>query len=264
VGQAANRPAVVLPVHDPTGQLLPHVQAVLPDLRGLFERAFVSVTRRTAEDQPAWIQWLAGERLFQPTTVAAAGPIGHQFRALYRAAALACQPERVLHLCFPDRLAFALRTGHRAQFIEDVEGLKACDIPLLFQRSEVAWRSHPANYREIEGMATRAGELLLGRRLDLTWCHLAVSARELGAISQDLQAPDLSLLAEIVLALPEGPRTREVDWLAWEDPFIAGCDPRVLRKEREASLDETRRRLSYVIPAIQLVLARAAPPRDPA
>jgi hypothetical protein len=42
-----------------------------------------------------------------------------------------------------------------------------------------------------------------------------------------------------------------VDWLAWEDPFLLGQDPDVLKHERENSLTETNKRLNYVLPMVE-------------
>ena len=41
-----------------------------------------------------------------------------------------------------------------------------------------------------------------------------------------------------------------MDWLAWEDPFILSRDATELKRERENSLDETKKRLNYVLPMI--------------
>jgi hypothetical protein len=120
------------------------------------------------------------------------------------------------------------------------------DVPLLFQRSGKAWSTHPKNYREVEHLATRAGELLLDRSLDLTWCHLVVQAQQLRQVLPHVGRPDLSMLAEMVLQLGDGVSTRDVDWLAWEDPFLSGRQADDLRREREGSVEETRKRLSCV------------------
>jgi hypothetical protein len=41
--------------------------------------------------------------------------------------------------------------------------------------------------------------------------------------------------------------------LAWEDPFLYSCNPQQLKEEREQSIRETRKRLAYVIPMLQLL-----------
>ena len=64
---------------------------------------------------------------------------------------------------------------------------------------------------------------------------------------------DLSMVGEVAIRLRDKLSTRDVDWLAWEDPFIYACDPARLKEEREASIGETRKRLSYVVPILRLL-----------
>src|SRR6185369_12610676 len=115
--------------------------------------------------------------------------------------------------------------------------------PLIFQRSEAAWETHPRNYRELEQIVTRVGELLFNRSLDFAWCHLVVQAAQLQAILPHIKNHDLSMVAEMVLLLKDEIQTQSVDWLAWEDPFICDRDPRQLKQEREQSSAETQKRL---------------------
>jgi hypothetical protein len=63
--------------------------------------------------------------------------------------------------------------------------------------------------------------------------------------------PDLSMVAEMIFHLQDGIHTRDVDWLAWEDPLILSRDPSELKHERENSLAETQKRLKYVVPMIE-------------
>jgi hypothetical protein len=64
---------------------------------------------------------------------------------------------------------------------------------------------------------------------------------------------DLSFLSEFTLFLKDELQMKEVDWLAWVDPFILSRDPKQLKAERERSIGETRKRLAYVIPILQLL-----------
>ena len=68
---------------------------------------------------------------------------------------------------------------------------------------------------------------------------------------------DLSMVAEIVLLLRDAIKTEDVDWLAWEDPFILERDALELKAERESSSAEIKRRLGYVLPMLQIL---GAPP----
>jgi hypothetical protein len=74
--------------------------------------------------------------------------------------------------------------------------------------------------------------------------------------------PDLSMVAEMIFYLQDDIKTRAVDWLAWEDPFILSRDPQGLRRERENSLEETRKRLRYVLPMIDTLTRLSANGRE--
>jgi len=107
------------------------------------------------------------------------------------------------------------------------------------------------DYRELEGMVTTVGRHLFGSELDYAWCHLAVQAGRLREIIPLVRNPDLSMVAEMIFYLQKEICTRDVDWLAWEDPFILRRDGAELKHERENDLQETQKRLSYVVPMIE-------------
>ena len=246
------RPALVTPMHDGDGMMLRHLGRVTADLKRMFGRAILGITPRTQHLHPAAVAALAEDRFFRVVALPDA-PVGVQFRALYAEAAQTCAARQALHLCFVDRVAFALQTEHREQFMADISGVRDADLPLIFDRSPAAWATHPSNYRELEGMVRWAGELALGRSLDFAWCHLVLCAGQLAAILPSVRRPDMSMVAELALALQDALRSREVDWLAWEDPFLEGRAPAVLKRERETSPAETRKRLDYVVPMLELI-----------
>jgi hypothetical protein len=134
---------------------------------------------------------------------------------------------------------------------EDIDALTATDVPLIFQRSELAWATHPQNYRQLEGIVTTVGKNLFGRELDYAWCHIAAPAKQLRKIMPKVKNPDLSVVAEMIFYLQDNVHTRDVDWLAWEDPFILARDAAALKHERENSLEETNKRLRYILPMIE-------------
>jgi hypothetical protein len=249
---------VVLPIHDPAGELLPHLLKVMPQMEGVFSRAFLGITAVTAETQPEWVDSLQTHAFFRCMIHQPGLAVGDQFRELYASAAAAYSPDTLLHLCFVDRLAFILQSEHCQPFIADMRAEHYDESPLIFLRSEASWATHPANYRAAEQMVTTAGQLLFGRTLDFAWCHLVIRADALGAIITRSKQPDMSIVAEIVVqAMGRRIHTKDVDWLAWEDPFLAGRDACRLKREREGSLQETRKRLAYVIPMLQLLDAAA-------
>jgi hypothetical protein len=249
------KPTLVMPVHDPDGVVVPHLEAIIPQLNDLCRCVYITLTPPTRDRHGDRLARLATDPFFRITYTPAGAPVGDQLRSLYAAAA-ASPPDQVLHLCFLDRVAYALGSEYRERFVADVRAATPEVTPLLYHRSEAAWRTHPCNYRELEGMATRVGELLFGRSLDLAWCHLAVRAGQLRQVLPQVRNHDLSILAEIVLPLREEVRVQEVDWLAWEDPFIYRRDPVELRTERERSPEETQKRLAYVLPILQLLCRR--------
>ena len=173
-------------------------------------------------------------------------------------AAAAYPPDTLLHLCFVDRLAFILQSEHRQPFIDDMQVAHYDESPLIFHRSEAAWATHPANYRAAEQMVTTAGELLFGRTLDFAWCHLVMRADALGGIISSTKRPDMSMVAEIVLQAMGSAHPHQRRGLAGLGRSLSdGCDACKLKREREGSLQETRKRLAYVIPMLQTLDAAA-------
>jgi hypothetical protein len=251
-----NLPAAVMPVHDPQGMLLPQLQAIGPDLRRLFSTVLIGLTAETDRRQRQIVDQMRDDEFLRIYSHGHSMPVGAEFRALYTLAAASFPSSRQLHLCFPDRLAFALRSGWRGEFLAEIAAIRDADMPLLIQRSESAWQSHPENYRRLESMVTVAGSMLFGRTLDFAWCHLVITAGQLALVLPETRRRDMSFLAEIVVLLREQIQTRDVDWLAWEDPFLLGRDPAALKAEKEADPAESRKRLAYVVPMLE-VLAEA-------
>jgi hypothetical protein len=247
------QPIIVMPMHDPTGVMLPLLASITPSLKELFAQAIVSISASTVEAQPERVAALHADGYFQVIQQEQDLSVGEDFAALYTAAAASVAPSQVLHLCFIDRVGYALSSEHRAQFMADVRAVQPEQTPLIFHRSQAAWQTHPHNYQEIEPMVTLAGQWLFGVSLDFAWCHLALQAQQLAAVMPHVKRKDISMVAEMLLPLRRQTRTREVDWLAWEDPFVYGCDAEQLKREREASLAETHKRLAYVIPMLDLL-----------
>lgn len=240
-------------MNDPSGVMFPHLEAITPQLKHIFDRAFVSVTAVTQKVQPNYMTWLAADDFFQAIYPESDMPFGDYFLALYAHAAASCHPDQILHLCFIDRVAFALQTNHQQAFAKDIQETQSENTPLIFQRSIRAWDTHPQNYRKIEHIVTEVGELLYKKTLDFVWCHIAIQASELEAILPQITSHDLSVIAEFTLVLKDKVRMKDVDWLSWEDPFIYARDPQQMKAEREQSLAETHKRLAYAIPMLNLL-----------
>jgi hypothetical protein len=244
------RPALAFPFNDPDGTMFHHLQAILPDLKGHFERAYICPPL-SALQHANQMRQLQADDFFTIFHIDRDLRIGEHFAYLYQRAAEVAPSDQIIHLCFLDRLAFALESNYRDLILSDIDFLSLSDVPLIFQRSQAAWETHPQNYRDLEGIVTTVGRNLFGRELDYAWCHIVVRAGQLREIMPLVKNPDLSMVAEMIYYLQDNIQARDVDWLAWEDPFILGRDPAELKHERENSLEETHKRLSYVLPMIQ-------------
>lgn len=246
------KPAIAFPYNDPDETMFPHLQAFLPDLKDYFERAYISPPLSTFE----WLQQkslILPDDFFVVFPTETDMPVGKRFADLYQHTAEAAPPEQPIHLCFPDRLALALEGGYRDSFLADIDSLSIDDLPLIFQRSEYAWETHPPIYRQLEGLVTTVGMNLFGRELDYAWCYLVVQAEQLGRIVPLVRDPNLSMVAEMILYMQDEVKTRDVDWLAWEDPLIFNRAADELKHERENSPTEIHKRLDYVLPMIEIL-----------
>ena len=243
------KPALAFPFSDPDGTLFHHLQAILPDLKEHFERAYICPPLSTVKRMDH-MQQLRADDFFTIFPVGREMQIGEHFAYLYQHVGDTAPANQIIHLCFLDRLAFALEGKYKESFLADIDSLSTKDLPLIFQRSQAAWETHPQNYRDLEGMVTTVGRYLFGRELDYAWCHIVVTAGELEETMPLIENPELSMIAEMIFYLQDDIKTHDVDWLAWEDPFILSRDATELKCERENSLDETKKRLNYVLPMI--------------
>jgi hypothetical protein len=251
------RPALAFPFNDPDGRMFQHLQSILPDLKGHFEHAYLCPPLSTLK----WIEHirhLQADDFFTIFPVDMAMQIGEHFAYLYQRAADMAHPDQPLHLCFLDRVAYALENEYRSSFLADIDSLAPTDLPLVFQRSKTAWETHPQNYREIEGIVTLVGRNLFGKELDYAWCHIVVRAGQLREIMPLVKNLDLSMVAEMIFYLQDDIHTRDVDWLAWEDPFMLSREADELKHERKNSLEETQKRLSYALPMIETLTRLSA------
>lgn len=242
---------LVTPINDPEGAMFPHLKQLTPLLKTIFAKAFVSIPATTVEKQADYLAWIESEPFYDVLRCDGDPPVGHYFAELYRYAARLSQPDDLLHLCYIDRLSFALETAYRDAFIRDVQAVCLEDTPLIFERSAKAWETHPQNYREIEHMVTRVGELLFGESWDFGWCYLVATPEQLNTALESVDNPQISMVADIVIELRDVIRHQAVDWLAWEDPYLLNVDAVTLKAQREASQQEVFKRLAYAIPMMQ-------------
>jgi hypothetical protein len=240
-------PALAMPFHDPDGRWFTHLERVMPQLKSLFERAYLNITPPTQTAQPSAVQRLQCDPFFRLSFSQPGSQAGDHCMGAYQQAAQKCNVDQVVHLCYVDRLVFILQSEHSATFAADLKALAPGQTPLLFTRSEAAWSAYPRNYFDCEMMTVRSGELLFGRS-------------QLRPTLPRIHSHDFGVQAELALLLKDQLTTRTVEWLAWEDPFLEGRHPLELKRERESSLDETRKRLGYVIPIMKVLLQYSRSP----
>ncbi len=255
------KPALVIPFHDPDGILLPFLQAVEPELMQLFDRVILSISPSTAQKQAAAIARLSAEPFYALTFNEPNSLPGEHYMNGWRQAVSLYPAEQSFHLCDLDRVAFALNNYHDT-YVADVTWASKQSEPVLFQRSEKAWATHPANYRELEGMVNRVGEMLLGKRFDFAWSHAVLRGHHLRELFNQLTGRDFIILIEMVLLLRERLLLKYVDWLAWEDPYILGVSAETLRQQRENSQTETEKRARGLLPFFN-ALHRLVEPLSP-
>ncbi|MBT3389160.1 MAG: hypothetical protein HN413_01990 [Chloroflexi bacterium] len=241
---------LVSPLHDPTGLMLAQIQAITSFLKENFERAFISLSPPTEQRQGEYLQWMGADDFFAVNLNTPGTLPGDHYLSGYRQAIRACVVETALHLCDLDRIIFAYGTQHRAQYQADLRAAsaRAASRPTLFQRSTSAWATYPQNYRRLEHLLIEAGELLFGKYFDFAWSYMVMNAAQLTALLPQIESHDFGILIEMVLLLRDELFRQDVDWLAWEDPLIYGVDADELRQARDASREETEKRLRGLLP----------------
>lgn len=239
--------SLVFPFHDPNDVETKFLRQILPILKEKFDNAFVSITPKTVIANPESVAFLQQDSFFVVNINSEGSLIGDHFLAGYKNAVEHSKPGQILHLCNSDRIAFAL-LNYKDSFLNDLSNV---DMPTLFLRSEKAWSTHPKNYHAAESMVTEAGRILFDKILDFAWCHISLTAEQLSKVLPSLTARDLVITSQLVFSLRGTIKTKGVDWLSWEDPFIFGKNPQQYKFERENDPAELEKRMGYVLPEIK-------------
>jgi len=247
-------PVAAMPLHDPDGSMIAILERITPTLKLMFAKVYLGVTAETFSKSQAQIDLREQDPFFEIIPTISSIKVGDQFSVLYREAAALSDPDDILHLCYLDRVAYALQSKDREAFIEDIAAVHHKRIPLIFHRSKKAWATHPRNYFDIEGFATTVGKHFFGKTIDFAWCHLVIQASLLAEVMPHTHYSNISMVAEMILPIVEIVQTQDVDWLAWEDPFLLSRDPAELKVEREIDPAETQKRLGYTLPIVEAIV----------
>jgi len=238
--------SLVFPFHDPNNIETKFLKQILPILKENFENAFVSITPKTLIMNPEAVSFLKEDSFFVVNENPEGSLVGDHFFASYKNAVENSKPDQVLHLCYTDRLAFA-SLNYKEIFFNHIKIAEKESFPTVFTRSKKAWVTHPKNYYAAESMVTEVGKVLFDSPLDYTWCQLSLTAGLLSELMPKLVAHDLVVTSQLIFPLRNIIKTKEVDWLSWEDPFIFGKDPKQYKLEKENDPAETEKRMKYVL-----------------
>ncbi len=245
---------LALPYYDPAGKHNQVFQRQLETLRSAFDAICMSVAPPTGQDNASFVQRLAEQGCLVLDNAPGSTLGDHSRQALWLALTHA-RAEQSIFFGFLDRVLFALETEWRDTFLQDLATYRA-DECLVLERSPLAWSTHPSNYREMEQMVSRTFQWLSGTFVELSPAALVLSRRAAHTILGQSQSASYDIWGEwVLLAMRNGipVTTRQVDWLAWEDPYWEGADPADLKRAREASQEETLKRIRMNVPILMML-----------
>ena len=248
------KPSIAFTVHDDTGRGLSLLGDIDRDLKSYFSEAFIVTTPITNINYPEKARLLEKDPFYHVFKAPQKSIIGKHKKLCWSKAAELSKAS-IIHLTDLDRLSYAI-LKHNKAYTKSLLGISNIQKPLFFDRSEKAWKTHPINYRAIESSVRELAKVLFNKDLDFGWCYLVVSRSSLRKVVPKLRSDELYVYGELIYWLRDTIVYKKVDWLAWEDPFFLGKDPKIIKKQRETDNRENEKRLGYVIPTIKFLLKK--------
>ena len=242
------------PYHDPEAKFNALFEKNFDNFEKNFDKVCISVTPPTAKNNVEFIKKLK-KRGFKLIVNTDKSTVGDHYRNALKLGARYCQENERIFYGFLDRVIFDLETKWQSPFLKDLKRAENKDF-LIFERSVPAWKTHPANYREIEQIVSHVFELLSGKNFELNPCAILINKNISEKILKESKSPGWETLGEwILLAISNKTtiRSKKVDWLAWEDPFWEKANPNSLKKLREQSKEETFKRIKSNTPFLSLL-----------
>ncbi len=255
MSQNTNKPILSFPYHDPAGKFNDYIRQSLPRLKEIFSHICISATPSTYEINKEFVDFLEKEGCLVYRNVENSSIGDHYRNALQLAVDI--EGDNKIFFSFIDRLVYILNTDVLDQFTEDMQ-TNFIDV-VLYERSEKAWQTHPANYREIEQTVNKLGSFLIGEEVELGTCGFSIYSDIARQILPQSIADSYSAGTEWILLiylLGIKPAIIKVDWLSWEDPFVEKISPQQLKVEREQDRNEYIKRLEMNIPFINLLVQK--------
>lgn len=250
-----NNPFLIFPYHDPKGEYNEVLKNQLALLKNIFSEICISTTSATIADNADFLFFLQNEGCFVYKN-AKDSTIGDHFRNTLKIG-LEKYNEQTgdFYFGFIDRILFDLKTKFKESFIKDIKAKYKEDL-IIFARSKKAWNSHPADYYNLEKIIADAGKVSTGKMLDWIWCGALIKKNLAELILKESKLNNFAVLSEFIVIADKNNkliRNKNVDWMAWEDPFWAKQNNRT-KPNRNLSEKEKIFRLRYCLDAIKLFL----------
>jgi hypothetical protein len=242
-----NKIILSFPLHDPHSIELPQLIKILPTLEEISSQIHIALTPATLKQNINAAILLKQFKSVHLVECVEGTTVGDHFMTAITSAVSVADDDSIIHICNTDRIINEIN-NHKDIFIKDLNDSVSAPAT-LFIRSQKSWQTHPTNYYLAEKLLSDFSNLLFKKNLDFVWCQMSVKAFELRKIVQLLKShgfSDLRLHAYLLYLLKDIVTLKEVDWLDWEDPYVLNIDPSKLRHEKENSIEETKKRLSYV------------------
>jgi hypothetical protein len=245
---------LAFPYHDPEGRCNTAFRRQLETLRSFFYKVCIGATPWTISKNAGFCAELEA----QGCLLYKNGPdssIGDHSRTALQLAVEQSRGRQPIFFGFLDRFLFALDTEHRVSFLQDVDRYRTAEC-MAFERSPAAWRTHPANYAEVERMISRMGELLHGSYMEMSPCAFVLSPTTADLLARSSTVDSWAVWAEWLLlaAKNQVPITiKQVDWLSWEDPYWEQADADALRRAQENNHQEVVKRIQLNAPIALLM-----------
>jgi len=243
---------LAFPYFDPIGKFNESFQRQLPTLKSAFDAVCLSIVPPTAQANSKFVHYLESQGCLLAHNAHDTQHGTHSREALRLAGA---QNPQSIFFGFQDRILFALETEWRESFLRDLDYFREKEF-VLFERSQAAWDTHPANFREIEQMVSRMFEFLHGVFIELMPCAFIFSHRTARVILDQSISASTEVWGEWLLLAMQNkiPTVRQsVDWLAWKDPHWEHVTPAELKHIRETSPAETIKRINMNVPSMLML-----------
>ncbi len=248
-------PILAFPYHDPDGKYNDLFKKTLPELKQIFSKIYISATPMTISKNKAFVSILekSGCIVYKNNKNA---NIGDHYRNALRIASNSKNCNKIF-FGFIDRILFILNTGLKNQFIKDIT--KDSGNLTLYERTEKAWKTYPKNYKKIEQMVNKLGKILFGREIELATCGFIISSDLAKNVLNKSVSNYYDICTEWILLAHLYSikiKTKKVDWLAWEDPFIEDVNSDKLKILWENDQEKNKKRIEMNTPFINILLEK--------